>query len=542
MRQSILIISAVLLFFPVFTTGQDLARSSAAGDTTALALDAESYYAATRLRIIRWLRKSAAVAPIDQLTQIVDLQEQADRFAAAGDHETAQLILDTALDLAQVTSATPASPDSETPPPASHGWQWTREVVAGLDYWQQEFELGFSDEDSLFQEKNGNPFTGLRLHVQRSTDAENFFSAYSLIKASRDYTSGEVELRSRRAFGGKSSGLFMNRLEGTRYTRDLDLQYWHNSSRLGVAFLPARQLRIEIADELRYRGYRQQSSSYPNYLHNQIRLGGAFVGGASTRIDAAYDYAVRAHPTFSENDYFEHRVDAAVSQATATNSSIYLQNVWRRRDYARGFSDSTYQNTYQEEYLRGDIRIGLSPKVAIRVEGDYTLRQYEIPSSNTPDYANTYINPQFLFKFLGDWQFGAGYMYLLRVHDKDIVRSTPSPVVDSRSAESGYVGFEDYYSHGVTVSLDLFQISGLMVSLNDTYEIRKYPNSTTNDLPGLGLYTDRNINNLLLFLTMNWSSRLQMTVLANLDDDRSRVGNQSDSKSTLFSVDLGYSF
>lgn len=539
--------SAALMLFPASVVAQDLPDEPVTSDSTALRLDAESYYTATRLRLIRWLRKNTEVAPIDLLTQVIDLQEQADRFAAAKDYDTAQLILDTAFDLAKLTSSSSVTLESEMllpeiPPPATGDWQWTREIVAGVDYWEQEFELGFSDEDTLYLERNGNPFAGLRLNIHRGVDWENSFSAYSLVKSSRDYTSGEVELRARRTFADKSSSLFMNRLEGTRYTRDLDLQYWQNSSILGINLSLARQLRIEFEDEFRYRGYRQQSSTYPNYLHNQIRLGGSFVGGSSTRVDAAYDYAVRVHPSFSENDYFEHRVDAAIYQAATTNSSIYLQNIWRRRDYVRGFSDSTYQNTYQEEYLRGDFRIGLSPQVAIRVEGDYTLRQYEVPSSNTPDYANTYLNPQLLFKFLGDWQFGVGYMYLLRVHDKDIVRTDPLPVVDSRSAESGYVGYEDYYSHGLTMSLELFQINGLMVSLNETYEMRKYPNSTTNNLPGLGLYTDRNINTLLLFLTLNLSSSLQVSALANLDDDRSRVENQSDSKSTLFSIDLSYSF
>jgi hypothetical protein len=262
----------------------------------------------------------------------------------------------------------------------------------------------------------------------------------------------------------------------------------------------------------------------------------------ATRIDASYDFSFRFHPSFSRNDYREHRVDAAIYQATATNSSIYLQNIWRFRNYARGFSDSTYQNTYQEEYLRGDFRIGLGPRFAIRVEGDYTLRQYEVPSSNTPDYSNSFVNPQLVFKVLGELEVGVGYMFLLRVHAKDIVQTNPVPSVDTRSAEAGFVGYEDYVSNGLTVSVELFRINGLMLSASNTYEIRKYPNSNTNNLPGLGLYTDRNINTLLLFLTMNLTERLQLSALANLDDDRSRVENQSDSKSTLFSLDLSYSF
>ncbi len=539
-------VSVVVLLFPFLGYAQDFAEVQTTNeDSAAMALDSESYYTAMRLRLIRWIRKNSGAVALDQLRQSVELLEQADKFSEMKDFETAVIILETAFDVAKTprtgVETESKQTESEFAAPLSNSlWQWTREVVAGIDYWQQQFELGFS-EDSLYSENNGNPFTGLRFKVSKGEELKNFFSAYSLLKASRDYTSGELELRGRRAFSSQFAGSLENRVEGTSYQRDLDLQYWQNTSTFGIAFYPTRQIRVALEDEIRYRGYRNQSSIYPNYLHNQIGLRGSY-SGLSTRLDAAYDYAARSHSAFSENDYLEHRVDAAIYQSTATNSSISLQNIWRYRDYARDFSDSTFQNTYQEEYLRGDFRIGLGPKVAIRIEGDYTLRQYEVPSSNTPDYSNTFLNPQVVFKIFGDLEIGAGYMYLLRVHAKDIVQQNATPVTDTRSAEAGFVGYEDYTSNGFTIAVELFKTNGLMLSLNNTYEIRKYPNSTTNSLQGLGLYTDRNINTLLLFLTMNLSARLQLSALAILDEDRSRIENQSDSKSTLFSVDLSYSF
>jgi len=541
-----IVVSVVVLLIPFSGFAQEPPdEQTASGDSAAIALDSESYYTAMRLRLIRWVRKNSGAVALDQLRQSVELLEQADKFSAMKDFETAVIILETAFDVAKMP-LTEAESDSKqiestlAVPASNSRWQWTREVVAGVDYWQQQFEFGFSD-DSLYSENNGNPFTGLRLKVSRGEELKNFFSAYSLLKASRDYTSGELELRGRRTFSAQFAGSLTNRVEGTSYRRGSDLKYWQNASTLGLAFYPKKQVRVELEDEFRYRGYRNESSIYPNYFNNQIGMRGSYAG-LSTRIDVAYDYAARFHPSFSENDYREHRVDASIYQATAANSSIYLQNIWRYRDYARGFSDSTYQNTYQEEYLRGDFRIGLGPKVAIRVEGDYTLRQYEVPSFNTPDYSNTFLNPQLVFKIFGDLEIGAGYMFLLRVHAKDIVQPNAIPVTDTRRTEAGFVGYEDYTSNGFTIAVELFKTNGLMLSLNNTYEIRRYPNSTTNSLQGLGLYTDRNINTLLLFLTMNLSARLLLSALANLDDDRSRIENQSYSKSTLFSVDLSYSF
>jgi hypothetical protein len=47
---------------------------------------------------------------------------------------------------------------------------------------------------------------------------------------------------------------------------------------------------------------------------------------------------------------------------------------------------------------------------------------------------------------------------------------------------------------------------------------------------------------LLLFFSWNFLPRWQAGVLANFDNDHSRIENQSDSRNTLFSIDLGYSF
>jgi len=542
-------VSLVVLLFPFSGYAQDLAEvQTTTEDSAALALDSESYYTAMRLRLIRWIRKNSDAVVLDQFRQSVELLEQADKFSAMKDFETAVIILETAFDVAKMplTEAESEPGHIAFATAANPRWQWTREAVAGVDYWQQQFELGFS-EDSLYSENNGNPFTGLRVKVSKGEELKNFFSAYSLLKASRDYTSGELELRGRRAFSAQFAGSLTNRVEGTSYRRGSDLKYWQNASTLGLAFYPNRQLRVELKDEFRYRRYRNESSIYPNYFYNQTGIRGSYAG-LSTRMDAAYDYATRVHPSFSENDYLEHRVDAAIYQATAVNSSIYLQNIWRYRDYARGLSDSTYQNTYyyqntyQEEYLRGDFRIGLGPKVAIRVEGDFTLRQHEIPNLIVPDFSHTYLNPQLLFKIFRDLEVGVGYMYLLRLNAENIVQQGAVFATAAGNADADTPKYQDYISNGFTFSIELFKTNGLMLSVNNIYEMRDYPNATTQSHRDMG-YTNKNINTLLFFLAMNLSAKLQLNVLANLDDDRSRESDtHSDSKSTLFSVDLSYSF
>jgi hypothetical protein len=529
-------------------------------------------YEITRLRLIRWLYTYQRSSSADLFSQVLQLQREADEFAKQKDYVTAQLILDTALELTGTRSAPAlAQADEDTvsttgllTPTLKSPRQWRREVIFGIDLLRQEFEfnsaeLGFelSDaaQESLSVYSNGNPFIGLRINLNRSpeslmnhtvpgmiksSDDESRrlnFAASAMIKASRDYHSGEFELTGRQSLGGKAYWRFGNRLDGTRYQRDLNFQYVQNTSSILTAIDVKKNFRLEVEDEFRWRHYREQSEIYPNYIQNQASFGAFFNSGYTTRLDARYSYIVRVHNRFPEDDYLEHRVDASISQNTASYTSILLENIWRNRVYTKS-DPNTYRNTYQEEFARADLRLGLNETIALRMEGDFTLRQHKVPSSVTPDYLQTTANPQLQFNLFKDLQLSLGYLYLLQVNDEDIIQPLPSA-----STQNPYnPNYDDYYSHGVTLRFDLIRTDGFLFSLNEAYEIRTYPNVPQNNLPGLISETDSNINSLLLFLSWNFLSNWQMSVLANFDNDRSRTANQRNSHQTLFTVELGYSF
>ncbi len=102
--------------------------------------------------------------------------------------------------------------------------------------------------------------------------------------------------------------------------------------------------------------------------------------------------------------------------------------------------------------------------------------------------------------------------------------------------------FDNMLKSQEKLGVDLIRTNGVWLSVNENFEMRTYPNAIAQNLPGFGLYSDRNINSLLLFFSWNFLPRWQATVLANFDNDHSRIENQSDSRNTLFSIDLGYSF
>jgi hypothetical protein len=532
-------------------------------DSSLLAWSEVTTYEIGRLRLIRWLRAHQDTISVAFFSQLLEFQSQADEFAGQHDYVTAQIILDTALELTasydtkKMAALDPNAIGTSSVPAISSRpmWEWQREVVFGVDLWQQEFEVAYANVQSSNSYEGGDPFFGLRIRLNRdagipltsnrprtsvATQASREWgvNGYAMLKYGRDYYSGELEFTGQQSLGGRSYWRFENRLEGTRYHRDLNLQYWQNRTSARAAVEVAKNFRLEVADELRLQRYRDQSEFSPNYVQNQAGLGAVFNPGYTTRLDSRYSYIVRTHNLCPSFDYLEHRVDASVFQSTAAYSSIFLENIWRNRIYANDTAGDTchsvYQRTHQEEYARADLRLGLNDWVGLRLEGDFTLRQYKVPNDTSLDFLHTTVNPQLQYRLFPDLQISLGYLYLLRVYDRDIIQLKPV----SAAGEIIYSIEQDYYSHGVTFGVELIRANGFFLSVNEAYEIRTYPEASTEDF----LNIDRNINSLLFFLSWNFRPRWQAGVLANFDNDRSRTERQYDSRHTLFAIDLSYSF
>jgi len=535
--------SLLFVVTPIFAQ-IDLADSSDLGQDDAL------YYDVEKTRLVRWLRLHKNEMTADLFNQVIELIKEAQNFAKEGDYETGLLLLDSASDLAKSSSSQaailPEGSENSIRPMAGEPagrWSWKPGIVTGMDFWRQEFDLGFSGEASTYFESSWNPFVGLRLRGNYEGASLSSFETYLLGKVSRDYYSGEASVRG--LFGSLQRGhfLFDNRFEATDYRNGLSLKYLENRTTLQAGVELARNFVFLAGNEFQIRNYAEQSELYPNYFQNLIYGGLQYTSGLATRLAAQYNFGFRRHSHYLEDDFREHRIEASVYQTTAINSSIFFQNIWRDRKYVHGDVDSSYQNSYQEEYFRADFRFGLSHWASFDLQGDFTLRQHPNASLYTPDFVDVRANPRFLFRLIGDLQLGLGYLFTLRVYKQDIIRTTPAPVPTANAAASQqYLGYEDYFSHGASLSLELFRLGSFMMSLTDQFELRTYPNSPTNDINGFGLYTDRAINSILMFLSWQILPQMDFGLMINYDDDRGRKVENSDTRNSLFSLDLGYSF
>lgn len=518
------------------------AKRAAPADTARLEWSEESAYEIARLRIQRWLIKHRAQAESATFQNISAMLREADAFAQDGDYVSAEVLLEAAFGLMGADMPSESRAQSFVPASSSPAWQWRREALAGIDLSRLEYNLGNDDLDlsyADFQQRSvqdhANPYAGARLQLARNGGAAWDFRGLTLLKTGRDYHAGTLELAAQNALAQETFWRVENRWEGTSYRDTTGLRYWQNTSLLQGAVKLGEHVRVEVDDEFRVRRYGSERAFSPNYLHNEIGVGTIYSPGYATRLQARYEYGVRSHPRFPQDDYREHRLEANVSQNTLASTAVFVQNIWRRRIYPLGVPDSTFQNTFQEEFLRADLTLALSEVAALRLDGDLTLRQYETPSVFTPDFLNARINPRLQFKLWRDLQASVGYVFLLQAHG-----TQPGARDSQLTGLSGF--YEDYYANGLTLGLDLFSAGGLLLSANHTFEVRIYSDSPVGGETLFNPNPDRNNNSFLFFLSWQINPRWQVNTIANFDSQISRSQYREDLRNTIFSFEAGYSF
>lgn len=509
----------------------------------------ETYYWIEKLRLERWLRDNNQEF-IDSalLEEIIRIKKEAEIFAAKKDFTVAVLWLETILDLIQ-PEADSVSGDDEIDPEDISGldtdnsiekpkkFNWSRELITGVDLWRQEFEFAFLQVDSTFLEGNGNPYTGIRLNFDYGTDYQNSIQGYTFLKYSRDYLSGEADFRLIKPMSSNSNWELENRIEGTSFHQDFDLKYLQNTSSLEFYFHSLGPFSLEIADEFILRRYDDESSTYPNYFSNTFNGFVKLATGISSYLGAGYRNIQRFHPNFDENDYQENRADFTFFQTVGYGSSFSLENQLRFRNYANIPADTSFQFDYWEEYFKGTIRLAFSATFGTEFEGAITKRDYQLISAITPDYLLWEVEPEMYFNLSSEWRISAGFFYSRQTHEK-LANRLPVAAVDAALS----IPFEDYYSYGPIFEVEFFRINGLLFSIRESFLIERYPNALTGNVPGFNLYSDRNINSIMFFLTWSISPRWQLGVLANMDDDRSQKDVSGDSQNTIVGIEFNYLF
>gem|GEM_PF-2531734 len=506
----------------------------------------ETYYRIETLRLQRWVRENND--EIDNeivLQELTQLLKEAKQFADAGDYKMANLWLETVwemlkpYDISDMTTQTPIGLENglyDVPLNSPPQFTWSRQVISGLDFWRQEFSFRFLESDSTFLQRNGNPYSGIRLTLDYGGQGHTRFNGFTSFKYSRDYLTAEVDFKFSGIFGKNTRWRLENRTEGTSFYRDFDLRYFQNRS---TARLEHRlgPVTFEAQDDFMLRTYTNSDSAYPNYWNNSFMASSKFELTTGSLLTLGYRNVVRRHPDLPLNDYLENRAEVSLFQSVGQWFNLHIDDELRFRNYENVPKDHFFQD-FWENYFTAEMQVGFTSGFGSQVNGGFTTREYQFISANSlPDFNNWEIEPQLYLKLGSNWKVAGGFHYEKETHQQFLGR------VSDLAAESVLsIQFEDFYAAGPVVTIDFLNLNGLLFSLRESYLFRRYPNSRTSDVDAFNLYSDRNINSVLLFLTWNMTPRWQLNILANIDDDRSRKDSSGDSQNTLLGFELGYAF
>ena len=207
--------------------------------------------------------------------------------------------------------------------------------------------------------------------------------------------------------------------------------------------------------------------------------------------------------------------------------NVHFDIKYRYRNYSSVFNDTTFNNDYGEIYSNFSSTVRFSNRISWKLESIIEYRKYGLMNSVTTDYMDFEVKPAIVFNVKELWTIELGYVHSFRNY---------------KEIESQIIYEEDYYSDGLSIAIEIFQIDKFMFSITDIYSMKRYPHSATKDISNFTLYTDRNTNSLLCYFSWTITKNWELGLIANYDADRDPRQENSDTRSTMLSLDLTFMF
>jgi len=494
--------------------------------------ESKNLYESRKLQIEFLLQQS----PKDSLT-LTEFLLEANYFAQEGNYQIALELLDLALENTELGNdqgdtvnttfdelINPLKFELRNEKQPANNWDITSEI--GTDYSRNEYELTFLESDSLILEELNNPYFSVRLSKSRSFQNKWFnFYNYSRIDADLFQTSFALALESMdyeqnwRLEGRTNWFWFLDQEQGT---------FCENEAHLNWNKLLRSSNRFYIQTNLRSKVYFPDTETYHSLFDGDVRAALRH----NFQILHWLDFSVRPSQfiEFSSDGLVYSQVQSQMEYHNRADFNKYF--IARASHYYRDFKSSAittdYKNQYHSFRPNLDFEWPFIAPFGIAGQADWDLRWYNIPDITYSNFNYRRIN--LMTKFYFDVYNSLGIGYIREQEDHSTDNSTEAPSVD----------LEDFNSDGISVSLDILQLKGIMISLGYSFVLRTYPNAGDQDI--LTIYTNRKIHNLQAFGFVPFSQNWQLQYFISYDNDRDRDRENNDNMSTLFNVSLQYRF
>jgi len=518
MRQvnkiDLIILSVFLLtgfFFSLADAFQNTTNSLSIGDA--------QIYQIRRLQIEH---KCLKIEDLTSLQQIEALEHEAQVLFDQNQTTFALLILDEIDDLISLISVPEMEQAKVTPDSVTNSLKFDTAVLLGLDSWQQKFELNYGDSDTVLSENSMNPFAGIQFDLEYTKKSYSL-TANSLLKKSRDYFSTIQDTRFTQSLTSTTELNLNNYFDWTHFSLADYVSYFQNKFSAGILTRPFSNLRLILSDEIRLRKYEIQRYEYAHYFQNELKLALESGFAWQQRAGMTGRWQQRRHLDFREKDFTKITLNFSGDFSLPFNAGLRIFNDLTQKKYATQNIDTLYQSNYWENWATGQFTLPFTRFLALEVNDNFTIRNYASEFSYLRDNVANETEALFRIQAAPNITFRAGYYVDFYINH------------ENATAEDVDAQVENYYSHGPSFSLDYFY-QKFLLNLSNTSRNRVYPKAQ--DIDNLTLYSDRNLKSLFLFISWEINPAWEMNLITNYDADHDRENENSDSRSTIFSLEI----
>jgi hypothetical protein len=456
------------------------------------------------------------------------LYDEALRYGQNKEYEIGSILLEEALELLKPEAGSPADIQTvKTLPimstPNASGQDFKLSALTGIDFNRQEFELGFIESDSTVEEEFSKPYIGIIAGYFFNNGEFNFIEIQNSIRFDNENLRNDFRIRWQpvSSFYIIYSGYWNEaRVEETYSYFDQVL-----SSRL--TFDLSRNLFLSFMNTFNYKSYRTENIFLKDFYRNRFNALGewrtSFLGITSLEFWNEINESLGPQ----DNDYYQNNVRLGVRNDSFEKFYYNFLVDGGMRDYALQFDDSLIFNRFQSLGVEATYEVGVLEQLRVFIENDFLYKYYEQKSSLEPDYYWNLFRPGFRLSLFNKLDLGVGYEWEFKEH-------TGFPV------DNYNVNEQNYNSNGVFVSLNFFSMEGTYLTTQASYQWRRYPNSLTNDL--ISIYSNRNIFSIMLLAYVPLTENFSFNVFAIFDNDNDIDFDQQNNQSTIFTVELEYTF
>ncbi|RMH65591.1 MAG: hypothetical protein D6677_02115 [Calditrichaeota bacterium] len=462
-----------------------------------------------------------AYAPSAEVRALVD---SAESYASKKDYDLAVIFLEEARDqlrdLLPIPKKNPVKADSN-PLQADLPRPYQLSVVSGIDFNRQEFELGYSQSDSVLTDQISKPYVGLEM-----TWASGSFSLSDNVRYDQENLDNNLTVNLNKQMGAHR----LNLRAAYLYNRNAvypDLSFNELLSDVSWQFLnDTWQIRFQNLSRVKM--YARPVATVPDYLRNTFSATLGYYPGAFSGINIYYTLDRNESKDTDNNDFFNQQGVLDWRRQLGEWGDIQLSPQGEWNQYAYLLGDSLLNNRATVGYLPARFTLRLGARFALQLSAGWRIKTYQYKTEQEPDYTLLNAEPELAWQWDSGASLGIGLVWEQRKHKV-------APGLDSV-----YVIQQDYKDRGVLLSLDYSRPDGAMISATLKYSARRYPFAES--AANFSLYANKNVWSALLFARWPVTKHFSVNAVAMYDNDKDLDSAFNDSKSSFYTFELKYDF